>query len=127
MNDDPIGAEARPFEGIRMIDLTRGLAGPFCSHSLAGLGAGTTKGEQAGAPAQGWADDEDARASRLATHFVELSKANPVHAQKAARYTLVAGQRAAEQTAWDEAAEHYERCLSAIEGAEDGLGEDPRR
>ncbi len=71
-----------------------------------------------------WGDRADERAPRLAEHFVESSTLTPRHARRAVHYARLAAQQAEAQTAWDEAAKWYERALSLVTGAEDGLGED---
>ena len=46
------GGVVRPFEGIKVIDLTHVLAGPFCAYQLAVLGAEIVKVEPPGRPDQ---------------------------------------------------------------------------
>jgi class 3 adenylate cyclase len=71
-----------------------------------------------------WGDRAEERAPRLAEHFVESSTLTPRHARRAVHYAKLAARQAEAQTAWDEAAKWYERALSLVTAAEDGLGED---
>lgn len=68
--------------------------------------------------------DADAHAAELAPHFVHSATPSRNFAEKAARYSRLAGERAEAATAWEEAAEHYEMCLTVMGDAEDGLGQD---
>ena len=63
-------------------------------------------------------------ASRLAQHFVESATLTLAHAQKAARYSRLAGEQAEAMAAWAEGARHYEQCLGFVSESEDGLGQD---
>jgi eukaryotic-like serine/threonine-protein kinase len=71
-----------------------------------------------------WGARADERATRLALHFVEAAMVSPRHAAKAVHYAKLAAQQAEAQFAWDDAATHYEHCLTLIGDAADGLGED---
>ncbi len=64
-----------------------------------------------------------ARAPRLAGHFVEAAMLSPRHAQKAVAYSKAAAEQAEGQTAWGEAARHYENCLTLVTGSDGALGE----
>ncbi len=66
-----------------------------------------------------WGARADQYASRLAPHFLEAATLNAGLAKKAVHYSKLAAEQAEAQTAWDEAARHYEACLSLVtaEGA----------
>ncbi len=81
-------------------------------------------GQVAEALERRWGARADERASRLAQHFVEAAMLTPRHAAKAVRYSKLAAEQGEAQFAWDDAAKHYEACLTLISEAEDKLGED---
>ncbi len=62
----------RPFEGIRVIDATHVLAGPFAAYQLALLGADVIKVEQPGDPDQsrGQGPDWDLNRAGMGTYFL---------------------------------------------------------
>ncbi len=64
------------------------------------------------------------RAPRLAHHFVEASMLSPRHAQKGVLYSKLAAEESEARSAWDEAARHYESCLTLITASQEALGED---
>lgn len=70
--DDAQPAEPRPFEGLRVIDMTHVLAGPFATYQLAVFGADVIKVEIPGDPDQTRIDGVDAalNAAELGTHFI---------------------------------------------------------
>ncbi len=63
---------SRPFEGLRVIDLTHVLAGPFCAYQLAVLGAETIKVEPPDEPDQAreGGSDRDLNESRMGTLYM---------------------------------------------------------
>jgi DNA-binding CsgD family transcriptional regulator len=63
-------------------------------------------------------------AAELAPHFVESAVLGRKHAERAVRYSKLAGEQAEAQTAWAEAAHHYENCLTMVDEAPDDLGQD---
>jgi tetratricopeptide (TPR) repeat protein len=81
-------------------------------------------GQVAEALERRWSGRSDARAPRLAQHFMESATLTPRHAAKAVHYAKLAAAQAEAQFAWDEAVRHYEQVLTLISSAEDALGED---
>lgn len=71
-----------------------------------------------------WGARADEQAPRLAAHFVEAATLTVRHAERAVHYSHLAADSAAAQYAWNEAARHYENCLSLITATQDALGED---
>jgi eukaryotic-like serine/threonine-protein kinase len=61
-----------------------------------------------------WGTGAEERAARLAQHFVEAATLTPRHAERALRYSRLAAEQAEAQSAWDEAARHYEHCLTLV-------------
>ena len=63
---------SRPFEGVRVIDLSHVLAGPFCAYQLAVLGAETIKVEPPGEPDQAreGGSDPDLNERRMGTLYL---------------------------------------------------------
>ena len=75
-------------------------------------------GQVAEALERRWGDRADERATRLAQHFVEAAMLSSSHAEKATHYSKLAAEQAEAQYGWDEAARHYEDCLT-LAGAAD--------
>ncbi|MEO5974960.1 MAG: protein kinase [Ilumatobacteraceae bacterium] len=73
---------------------------------------------------QQWGLRADEQAPWLAAHFVEAATLTDRHARKAVHYSRLAADAAAAQYAWNEAARHYENCLSLITATQDALGQD---
>ncbi len=63
---------SRPFEGVRVIDITHVLAGPFAAYQLAVLGADVIKVEDPGAPDQsrGSGPDREFNRGQMGTGFL---------------------------------------------------------
>jgi hypothetical protein len=68
-----------------------------------------------------WADRAEERATRLAEHFVEAATLSNQYAERAFKYARLAASQAEKQSAWAEAARHYEACLTLLSETESGL------
>ncbi|HEY5625945.1 MAG TPA: protein kinase [Dehalococcoidia bacterium] len=66
-----------------------------------------------------WGERADERATRLAQHFVEAAMLTPRHAERAMHYSKLAAEQAEAQYGWDEAARHYEDCLTLAGSADE--------
>ena len=69
-------------------------------------------------------DRDGESATKLARHFMESATLTSEHASKAVRYSKLSAEQAEAQFAWDEAARHYENCLTLLSEDEDRLGQD---
>jgi tetratricopeptide (TPR) repeat protein len=77
-------------------------------------------GQVAEALERRWGERADERATRLAQHFVEAAMLTPRHAEKAMHYSKLAAEQAEAQYGWDEAARHYEDCLTLLGSGDAG-------
>lgn len=68
-----------------------------------------------------WGDRAEERATRLAEHFVDAAPISDRYAERAFKYARLAAEQAETQSAWSEAARHYEACLALLSEAEYGL------
>ena len=65
-----------------------------------------------------WGARAEERAAQLALHFVEAATLAPRFLDKAVRYSGLAGRRAAAQSAFADAARHFQAAVAALEGGE---------
>jgi class 3 adenylate cyclase len=63
-----------------------------------------------------YGDQAEERAARLSFHFSEAATLSPRFSEKAAHYAAIAGRKALEQSAYQDAARHFRDALSAREG-----------
>ena len=68
-----------------------------------------------------YGSNAESHAAELAYHFVQAAPV--LGAEKVMKYSLIAGERATEVYAWEEAIGHYETTLKLLEEAEGDLGQ----
>ena len=61
-----------------------------------------------------FASSAEGHAVELAHHFAEAALVNHSHAERAVQYSKIAAQRALTESAWEEAARHFEQCLGLV-------------
>jgi len=61
-----------------------------------------------------YGDRASEQAARLAVHFSESATLNASHAERAVRYSRLAGEQAEAQAAWTEAARQYENAVALL-------------
>ena len=69
--------------------------------------------------------DEQTHDEEFAYHFAASARANPDHILPAARYAYLAGERAAMQSAWSNAARQLRTCIDLLGRAESAAELDP--
>src|SRR5882672_5298255 len=76
----PMTQSASALAGIRVLDLTRALAGPWCTQNLADLGAEVIKverpvhGDESRAWGPPWMQDKEGRDSAQSTYFLSCNR-----------------------------------------------------
>ena len=71
-----------------------------------------------------WADTAERHAPELAAHFDDASTISAAHAQRAVRYHRLAAEQAEAVSAWDDARQHYQRCVDLLDTTEADLDVD---
>ncbi len=66
----------------------------------------------------------DDNAARLANHYLEAGMLSQTNVSKAVHYSKQAAEQAEAATAWNQAARHYESCLTLIRDYDGGFNED---
>ena len=69
-----------------------------------------------------YGDRVSEQAARLAVHFAESASLNASHAERAVRYSKLAGEQAEAQAAWTEAARQYENAVALMDHAGESAG-----